>query len=481
MGDIFISYRHNGGFPTANHLAEKLREDGYKVYFDKSSLKQGKFDEKILDQIEECTDFIVVLNKEAFVRTLSGEPREKDWLRRELAHAIEQKKNIIPIMLSGFEWPDHLPDDINEIRTYNSPEYSRAYFHEFYNNLTTFLKAKTPISIKKVQTPTSTKDKLKWIIPTLLLLGITAGCIWYAGLQHKKLEKTNAKLNILTEKEQEPILLLVGGGSVIGYIHDYINSTVKDKYVYVPLASSSAWPLIAEERSVGSIKEKHSYFPLLLSGQEATDSSFIKKETYRKDFLYQIGYVVEIMIGKSHLRVAISDTTQIHVPKCDSISSTELKQLLLNNCDIINVFTTTPETSATWYNYDNMLDHCLTGSRLTTRPFTQNNSRGDFSIEGKPFVILESLTYYAKNADVQKRVKVYDDDLSIESSYPLYIYFIAYKQGENEYVIPKAIRSFLSEIEIKGLPNDKTRELTPLDKESLIMVYDTLNHCLKHK
>lgn len=142
---IFISYRREGGSATALHLYYLLNEEGYKVSFDVDTLREGKFAEELFDRIDRCTDFVIILNKDAFERTLSGNcPRENDWMRMELARAIEKGKNIIPVMLSGYEMPHkiNLPEDIAPLVEYNGPHHSDEYFDSFFNKLKSFLYSK---------------------------------------------------------------------------------------------------------------------------------------------------------------------------------------------------------------------------------------------------------------------------------------------------------------------------------------------------
>ena len=96
--DIFISYRREGGYDTAKHLNDLLVRDGYRVSFDIDTLRNGDFDVQLLERIEECNDFILVVDKHAFDRTLDPDfDPQKDWLRCELAHALKHNKNIIPV------------------------------------------------------------------------------------------------------------------------------------------------------------------------------------------------------------------------------------------------------------------------------------------------------------------------------------------------------------------------------------------------
>lgn len=135
--DIFISYRREGGYDTAKHLNDLLVRDGYRVSFDIDTLRKGDFDTQLLSRIEECRDFILIVDQHAFDRTLDPKfDPKKDWLRCELAHALKLNKNIIPIFLSGVSgFPDGLPADIVNVVKKNCPEYNRYYFNDFYKTL----------------------------------------------------------------------------------------------------------------------------------------------------------------------------------------------------------------------------------------------------------------------------------------------------------------------------------------------------------
>ena len=135
--DVFISYRREGGYDTAKHLNDLLVRDGYRVSFDIDTLRNGDFDTQLLSRIEECKDFILIVDKHAFDRTLDKtfDPT-KDWMRCELAHALKHNKNIIPVFLSNVStFPDGLPEDIVGVVKKNGPEYNKYYFDDFYQTL----------------------------------------------------------------------------------------------------------------------------------------------------------------------------------------------------------------------------------------------------------------------------------------------------------------------------------------------------------
>ena len=135
--DVFISYRREGGYDTAKHIYDLLVRDGYNVSFDIDTLRNGDFDIQLLSRIEDCTDFILIVDAHCFDRTLDESfDRCKDWLRCELAHALMHNKNIIPIFLAGINsFPDNLPNDIAYVARRNGPVYDRYYFDAFYDKL----------------------------------------------------------------------------------------------------------------------------------------------------------------------------------------------------------------------------------------------------------------------------------------------------------------------------------------------------------
>ncbi len=162
--DIFISYRREGGYDTAKHINDLLTRDGYKVSFDIDTLRNGNFDTQLLTRIEQCKDFILIVDKHCFDRTLDKDiDPSKDWVRCELAHALKINKNIIPVFLAGVSgFPEGLPEDISEVSKKNGPEYNRYYFDDFYHKLCSrFLSA------------WSLKKKIIFAaIPFLLIIGI---------------------------------------------------------------------------------------------------------------------------------------------------------------------------------------------------------------------------------------------------------------------------------------------------------------------
>lgn len=143
---IFISYRREGGDVTAKLICEKLKNCGYTVFYDYDSLSGGYFDSRILDAIEKCQDFILVLPPHSLDRCVN----EEDWVRKEIKHALQCKKNIVPLMLPGFEFPRELPGDIAEVTRFNGVQFVMAYFDSVMETVVDHLTSqpvKRPVSM----------------------------------------------------------------------------------------------------------------------------------------------------------------------------------------------------------------------------------------------------------------------------------------------------------------------------------------------
>lgn len=91
--DIFISYRRIGGQEIARSLKSELELRGYHVFLDYDDLKDGVFDQRIMDAIENSPIFMIILSPHALDYCMN----EGDWVRKEIEYALQQNCHIIPI------------------------------------------------------------------------------------------------------------------------------------------------------------------------------------------------------------------------------------------------------------------------------------------------------------------------------------------------------------------------------------------------
>src|ERR1700683_1520009 len=132
---VFISYRRTN-FPWALAIFQDLTQHGYDVFFDFLGINAGDFESVILENIKARAHFVVLLTPSALEHC--GEPG--DWLRREIETALEVKRNIIPLLLEGFNFSapnvaSQLNGSLAALKEYNGLEVPAAYFSEAVRRL----------------------------------------------------------------------------------------------------------------------------------------------------------------------------------------------------------------------------------------------------------------------------------------------------------------------------------------------------------
>ena len=139
--DIFISYRREGGYDTAQLLYDRLTQMRYRVSFDLETLRGGKFNTQLYQRIEQCTDVLAIMSNDSL--NLREDP-EDDWFRLEIAHALKHRKNIVPVFLRDFKFPQkgELPPDIADLVDYQGVTASQEHFDSVLKRICRNFKAK---------------------------------------------------------------------------------------------------------------------------------------------------------------------------------------------------------------------------------------------------------------------------------------------------------------------------------------------------
>lgn len=130
----FISYRRDSSSLVVKNIFDSLNRLGYDTFCDVYSLNSGKFEGKLLDTIDRCTNFILVLNNESLIKC----SKPKDWLTLEIERAIKQKKNIILVFLEEPFFPSDLPKEIETIKSYNGIDFNVQYLEKFTEKLISY-------------------------------------------------------------------------------------------------------------------------------------------------------------------------------------------------------------------------------------------------------------------------------------------------------------------------------------------------------
>lgn len=134
---VFISYRRDGGEFTGKILYDALKERGFEVFFDVESMNAGRFDQQIFETIDKCDSIVLILSKGALDRCSN----EQDWVRKELEYAMSKNKNIVPVMLRGFTWPEDLPDSLSDLHYYEGVKASTDYWEATVDRICGYLNA----------------------------------------------------------------------------------------------------------------------------------------------------------------------------------------------------------------------------------------------------------------------------------------------------------------------------------------------------
>jgi tetratricopeptide (TPR) repeat protein len=132
---VFICYRRTN-IPWALAIYQNLTNHGYDVFFDFSGIASGDFERIILENIKARAHFLVLLTPSALERC--GEPA--DWLRREIENALTFRRNIVPLMLEGFDFgtpaiANQLTGTLAPLRRYNAHNIPPDYFLEAMERL----------------------------------------------------------------------------------------------------------------------------------------------------------------------------------------------------------------------------------------------------------------------------------------------------------------------------------------------------------
>ncbi|WP_298286859.1 TIR domain-containing protein [uncultured Lutibacter sp.] len=136
--DGFLSYRRSTDGVLAKWIKLMLEKIGNKnIFLDLDNINKGRFDEKILDVIENSNNFLLILSKGSVDKCIN----KGDWVTIEISHALKNKKNIIPILVEDFKFPpdEDLTDEILRISRYNGVQFNLTHSDSAVRKLLSFM------------------------------------------------------------------------------------------------------------------------------------------------------------------------------------------------------------------------------------------------------------------------------------------------------------------------------------------------------
>ena len=125
---VFISYRR-ANVPWVLAINQYLMHSGYDVFFDFQNIASGDFEQIITENIQARAHFLILLTPSALDRC--NEPN--DWFRWEIEIALDCKRNIVPVMLEGFDFGDkktvdYLTGELERVQHLNGLRIHADYF-----------------------------------------------------------------------------------------------------------------------------------------------------------------------------------------------------------------------------------------------------------------------------------------------------------------------------------------------------------------
>jgi tetratricopeptide (TPR) repeat protein len=127
---VFISYRRTD-IAWALNVYKDLTANGFDVFFDFQNIDSGSFEQIILQNIASRAHFVVILTPSALERCANPD----DWLRREIEYALETRRNIVPLMLEGFDYGSpaiskYLTGKLAALKEFNAQRIPADFFDE---------------------------------------------------------------------------------------------------------------------------------------------------------------------------------------------------------------------------------------------------------------------------------------------------------------------------------------------------------------
>jgi tetratricopeptide (TPR) repeat protein len=124
---VFISYRRDVSSFIARAIFMDLRQHGYDIFMDVENIDSGEFDTILLNQIEARAHFLIILTP----GTVERFTEPNDWMRREIEHALTLRRNIVPLLVNGFNFKSvepYLSGNLLRLTRLNALEVPHSYF-----------------------------------------------------------------------------------------------------------------------------------------------------------------------------------------------------------------------------------------------------------------------------------------------------------------------------------------------------------------
>jgi TIR domain len=165
MSNIFINYRREDSSAYAGRLYDALlahfgRDN---IFIDIDTIGPGEDFRQVIQQTcASCEVLLAVIGRSwATIQDKNGKPRlgnETDFVRLEIASALQKDLRVIPVLVGGADMPDAslLPTDLQPLAFRNAWEISDKRFHQDVEGLVDAIKKMLASSATKTSQAAST-------------------------------------------------------------------------------------------------------------------------------------------------------------------------------------------------------------------------------------------------------------------------------------------------------------------------------------
>jgi SAM-dependent methyltransferase len=129
---IFVSYRRIDTSWAAGRLCDYLRTQFHEnhIFHDIDSITIGQDFVEIIEKALISCEVVLVIIGRNWVREIKKRANEEDWVRKEIATAINLERTIIPVLIDGAKMPSisDLPSEIADMARINAMKISAEDF-----------------------------------------------------------------------------------------------------------------------------------------------------------------------------------------------------------------------------------------------------------------------------------------------------------------------------------------------------------------
>jgi hypothetical protein len=196
MPGVFISYRRDDSGGYAGRLFDVLagRFGPEQTFMDLDDIRGGDdFTAVIGEKVSQCSALLAVIGDRWL--TLTGPDGIRrldapgDFVRLEIAKALERGVRVIPVLVSGAAMPrpEDLPEALRPLSVHQAVEVRDAHFHADAGQLIELLQKTVPGLGPRTRMP-------RWLIPAAAVFLTAAGIATVSGVRYRQSKEAAAQV-----------------------------------------------------------------------------------------------------------------------------------------------------------------------------------------------------------------------------------------------------------------------------------------------